>query len=107
MTRNVFLALAAAASLILGGCKPKVNYKYKIAVIPKGQTHEFWQSIERGARRAAADLAEQGIRVEVLWDAPLKESNSQEQITLVQHNATSRGIHGLVLAPQDSKGMVP
>jgi ribose transport system substrate-binding protein len=106
MTRNTFLALAAAASLLLGGCKPKVNYKYKLAVIPKGQTHEFWQSIERGARRAAADLAEQGILVEILWDAPLKESDAREQITLVQRSSTSRGIHGLVLAPQDSKGMV-
>jgi ribose transport system substrate-binding protein len=106
MTRNTFLALAAAASLLVGGCKPKVDYKYKIAVIPKGQTHEFWQSIERGARRAAADLAELGIAVEILWDAPLKESDAQDQITRVQRNATSRGIHGLVLAPQNSEGMV-
>ena len=107
MLRDTCLVLAAAACLALGGCKPKVEYKYKIAVIPKGQTHEFWQSIERGARRAAADLAEQGILVEVLWDAPLKESDAQDQITRVQRNVSSRGIHGLVLAPQDSKGMVP
>jgi ribose transport system substrate-binding protein len=103
MTRNAFLALAAAAALVLGGCKARTSYKYRLAVIPKGQTHEFWQSIERGARRAAADLAEQGIGVEILWDAPLKESD--DQVPLVQRNA-NRGIQGLVLAPQHSKTMV-
>jgi ribose transport system substrate-binding protein len=81
--------------------------KYRIAVIPKGLTHEFWKSIERGARRAAADLGEQGIAVEILWDGPRKESDAQDQIGIVQQMAASRGIHGLVLAPQDSKAMVP
>ncbi len=106
MMRNAILALAAAACLAPGGCKPRTNAKYKIAVIPKGQTHEFWQSIHRGAERAAADLAALGIPVEVIWDAPLKESDGQEQIAAIQRNA-SRGISGLVLAPQDSKAMVP
>ncbi len=107
MSRDLFLALAAAAvCLVLGGCSTKSSYKYRVAVIPKGQTHEFWQSIERGARRAADDLAGQGISVEILWDAPLKESDAQDQIARVQRN-TSRGIDGLVLAPQDSKAMVP
>jgi ribose transport system substrate-binding protein len=107
MFRHVLLALAAAACLLPAGCKPKVSYKYKIAVIPKGLTHEFWQSIHRGAKRAAADLAEQGLRVEVLWEGPLTEDALREQAGIVQQMTASRGIQGLVLAPQDSKGMVP
>ncbi len=75
--------------------------------MPKGLTHEFWQSIERGARRAAADLAEQGIAVEILWDGPRKESEASDQIRIVQTLVGSRGANGLVLAPQDSKRMVP
>ena len=81
------------------------NAKYKIAVIPKGLTHEFWQSIHRGADRAAADLTAKGISVEILWDGPHKESDSLEQINLIKAK-TSMGINGLVLAPQDSVQMV-
>ncbi len=85
--------------------RPAINYKYHIAVIPKGLTHEFWQSIHRGADRAAADLGKQGAAVEILWDGPKKESDSSEQINLIQTKA-AMGINGLVLAPQDSHQMV-
>lgn len=108
MLRTVLLTAAALACLAPSGCGQKGSpAKYTIAVIPKGQTHEFWQSIERGARRAAADLEKAGVPVRILWDAPLKESDAQEQIAKVQQMVGSRGISGLVLAPQDSKGMVP
>jgi ribose transport system substrate-binding protein len=107
MFRRVLFALTAASCLAGPGCAPKATYKYKIAVVPKGLTHEFWQSIERGARRAAADLAEQGVRVQILWDGPRKESDAAEQIKIVQTLVSSRGSNGLVLAPQDSKAMVP
>jgi ribose transport system substrate-binding protein len=115
MTRDTFLALALATGACLGfaGCASKGpdsasgKVKYVIAVIPKGVSHEFWKSIERGARRAAADLTEQGIAVRVLYEGPRKESDAQEQMSLVQQMAGSRGIAGLVLAPQNSKDMVP
>src|SRR5262249_45346220 len=61
---------------------------------------------ERGARRAAADLAAAGIGVDILWEGPLKESDTASQIALVQQFA-GRGLSGLVLAPQDSKACVP
>jgi ribose transport system substrate-binding protein len=98
--------LAGLAAFALAGCGPKVSYKYRVAVIPKGLTHEFWQSIHRGADRAAEDLKAQGLAVEVLWDGPRKESDAKEQIGLVQEKV-GQGIHGLVLAPQDSRQMVP
>src|SRR4051812_22489530 len=107
MLRNVLILLAAACSLLqLVGCKAKPEAKYKVAVIPKGQTHEFWQSIERGSRAAARDLTDEGVSVEIFWDAPLKESDTQDQISRIQRDVDSRGINGLVLAPQDSKAMV-
>jgi ribose transport system substrate-binding protein len=99
------LLAALAACVALGGCGPSVNYKYHIAVVPKGLTHEHWQSVHRGADRAAADLAAKGIPVEIVWVGPKTENDASEQINLVglQSNA---GINGLVLAPQDSKQMV-
>jgi len=112
MNRLDLLAFGLVASCLFSlGCNATKTPtgtppKYTLAVIPKGRTHEFWQSIERGARRAAADLAQAGIPVEILWEGPLKENDTTEQINLVQQFA-GRGLSGLVLAPQDSKACVP
>jgi ribose transport system substrate-binding protein len=107
MSRNTLLALAALASLVPGGCsRKKSEAKYTIAVIPKGRTHEHWQSVERGARRAAADLAAAGIPVEVLYEGPLNENDALSQINLVKQLVASRGANGVVLAPQHSERMV-
>jgi ribose transport system substrate-binding protein len=101
-----YLVLVLAACLALNGCGSKKSYKYRIAVIPKGLTHEHWQSVHRGADRAAEDLDKEGIAVEILWDGPRRESDATEQIDLVGLKVGA-GIDGLVLAPQDSKQMVP
>jgi ribose transport system substrate-binding protein len=105
MRLHLFAALAVAG-VLAAGCGPATNYKYRIAVIPKGMTHEFWQSIHRGADRAAADLGKQGIAVFIDFQGPNKENDSLEQINLIKTEATT-GIQGMVLAPQDSKQMVP
>jgi ribose transport system substrate-binding protein len=101
------LPVLAALALALSGCgAARPPAKYRIAVIPKGLTHAFWQSIHRGALRAADDLAGRGIPVEILWDGPAKESDAREQIALVEAKC-NMGIHALVLAPQHSQQMVP
>jgi ribose transport system substrate-binding protein len=107
MSRSLTLALAAVLACCGIGCGGghKNAAKYRIAVIPKGLTNEFWQSIRRGAERAGADLTAKGIPVEILWDGPRKESDLSEQISIIQQKA-ARGIEGMVLAPQ-SKDMVP
>lgn len=100
-------AMLCASALTLPGCTPKKNAEFRIGVVPKGLTHEFWQSIHRGADRAAADLEkEDGIIVDVLWDGPNTENDAQAQIDIVRR-LRNMGINGLVLAPQDSKAMVP
>ena len=104
MKVRLFAGLAVAA-VLAAGCGPATNYKYRIAVVPKGLTHQFWQSIHRGADRAAADLAKEGTAVEILWDGPKKESDSSEQTNIIQTKA-NMGINGLVLAPQYSREMV-
>jgi ribose transport system substrate-binding protein len=102
----VAAVMLCAAALSLPGCSP-TKADFRIGVVPKGLTHEFWQSIHRGADRAAADLKkEDGIAVDILWDGPSKESDAQEQINIVR-NLRNMGINGLVLAPQDSSAMVP
>jgi len=101
-----YLFLALAACLVLSGCGSKKKYKYRIAVIPKGLTHEHWQSVHRGADRAADYFDGVGIAVEILWDGPSQESDATKQIDMIGLKVGA-GINGLVLAPLDSKQMVP
>lgn len=84
------LAISFGSIGLIGCGGSKENYKYQIVVIPKGLTHEHWQSVQRGAERAAADLAEQGISVKVIWDGPRTESDAQEQIKIVNRHVANR-----------------
>jgi ABC-type sugar transport system substrate-binding protein len=77
------------------------NVKYRIAVIPKGTTHEFWKSVHAGAARAAKDAG----NVEILWKGPLQENDTEGQINVVQEFITKK-VDGLVLAPLDSQALI-
>lgn len=81
-----------------GGTKSK---KWRVMVIPKGTTHEFWQSVHAGASKAAEELG----NVEILWQGPGREDDRTEQIKLVQ-NAVATGVDGIVLAPLDARALV-
>jgi ribose transport system substrate-binding protein len=106
MFRAGLCTLVLLAGVVLGGCADRSRSpKYRLAVIPKGLTHEFWQSIHRGALRAAADLGEKGIDTEIIWDGPLRERDSLAQIRIVDRRISTR-VNGIVLAPQHSKQMV-
>lgn len=74
--------------------------KWRVMVIPKGTTHEFWQTIHAGARQAAEEMD-----AELIWKGPQKEDDRQQQIELVQ-NAVALGVDGIVLAPLDAKALV-
>ena len=74
---------------------------YRVMVIPKGTTHEFWMTIHAGASKAADDLG----NVEIIWQGPQKEDDRVEQIKLVQ-NAIASKVDGIVLAPLDAKALV-
>ena len=78
---------------------------YKIAVIPKGTTHEFWKSIHAGAKKAELELKAQGVNVQVIWKGPLKEDDREQQIQVVE-NFVGQRISGIVLAPLDRRGLV-
>ncbi len=73
-----------------GGAKPA---QLRIAVIPKGTTHEFWKAVHAGAIKAARE-----VNVDVVWKGPLKEDDLKSQVDLVQ-SFTAQGVAGIVLAP--------
>ncbi len=95
--------LSTVALLLLAACRRTASSdqakKIRIAVIPKGTTHEFWKSIHAGAVKAAQELD-----IEVIWKGPLKEDDLKSQIDLVQR-FTAQRVAGIVLAPLDSKGL--
>jgi ribose transport system substrate-binding protein len=82
----------------LSGAKAK---KWRVMVIPKGTTHEFWKTIHAGALKGAEGLG----NVEVIWQGPQREDDRTLQIQLVQ-NAVAAGVNGIVLAPLDAKALV-
>jgi ribose transport system substrate-binding protein len=74
--------------------------KLRIAVIPKGTTHEFWKSVHAGAVKASRELD-----VDVIWKGPLKEDDLKSQIDLVQ-SFTAQRVAGIALAPLNDKALV-
>lgn len=82
-----------------------VAQPYRIAVVPKGTTHEFWKSIHAGAVKAQQELAAEGIPVEIIWQGPLREDDREQQVRVVE-TFVARRVSGIVLAPLDSRALV-
>lgn len=112
--RIAILSIVAAGALLLAGCsggsangetpaEPSgtagAGKQLKLAVIPKGTTHEFWKAIHAGAEAAAV---EEGCKIE--WRGPLKEDNKDEQIKIVD-DFINQKVDGIVLAPLDDTAM--
>ncbi len=75
-----------------------VAKKYTIAMIPKGTTHEFWKTVEAGARKGAEEF-----NVDLTWKGPLTEDDRNQQIQVV--NDFIGKVDAIALAPLDSKGL--
>ena len=93
------LALVMALTACHGNSGESAD-KLTIAVIPKGTSHVFWQSIHAGAEKAAQELGAQ-----VIWRGPLREDDRASQVSEVEGFVT-RGISGIVLAPLDEAALV-
>ncbi|HET6880063.1 MAG TPA: substrate-binding domain-containing protein [Pirellulales bacterium] len=105
--------LAALAVALLAGCNNGATQpaasgpsetptrRWRIAVIPKGSTHEFWSSVHAGAEKAAAEAG----NVEVLWKGPLLENDREQQINIVDDFRVQH-VDGICLAPLDSQSLI-
>lgn len=122
MTRRLgFVACVLASGLASIGCQPsggtsnpapatgtpagkatsESGKKYRLAVIPKGTTHEFWKSVHAGAEQAAKEAG----NVEILWKGSLLENDRDGQISVVQDFVTQK-VDGICLAPLDSQALI-
>ena len=103
MTRVLFAGLLLICP-VLGACggtaPPSDSGAATIAVIPKGTSHVFWQSIRAGAERAGKEHG-----VSIIWRGPLREDDRASQVAEVEGFIT-RGVSGIVLAPLDEAALV-
>lgn len=99
--RAIWVWALCLCALLIAGCKKKADTsagssapaKLRIAVIPKGTTHEYWKAVHAGAEKAARE-----VNVEVIWKGPIKEDDLKSQVDLVQ-SFTAQGVSGIALAP--------
>lgn len=88
------------AALTLGGCNRGPTEK-RIAFIPKGQAHVFWQSVHAGAIKAARE----NPGYAVVWNGPASETDYTGQIKIVDA-AFNQKVDAICLAPIDRKILV-
>ena len=99
---TIVLVLIAIIFIGIGiSRKGKQESQRSIAVIPKGITHIFWESIRRGAEQAGVEAG-----VKIFWNGPEREGNREMQIQIIEDFITQK-VSGIVLAPIDNKALVP
>jgi len=74
--------------------------KKRIAVIPKGSAHLFWQSVHAGAVAAAREGG-----VDIVWNGPASETDYNGQLQIVE-NMIAQRVDAICLAPIDRTAMV-
>src|SRR5207247_8556480 len=84
--------------LLASGCGKQD--KKRIAVIPKGRAHLFWQSVHAGAVAAARES-----NVDIIWNGPATETDYTGQLQIVEAMINQR-VDAIALAPIDKTAMV-
>lgn len=98
MKRSLLFILSLCAAVAVQAAD------YRIAVVPKGTTHEFWKSIHAGAIKASRELKTEGVNAEIIWKGPLREDDREQQVQVVE-NFIARRVSGVVLAPLDARAL--
>jgi ribose transport system substrate-binding protein len=99
------LAAAAMLALAVTGCPKEqsggaARSSIRIAVIPKGTQHSFWQTVKAGADAAAAEE-----KIDINWVGPQKENDITDQQEVIR-NQVAAGVNALVVAATDSAALV-
>ncbi|HET8548802.1 MAG TPA: substrate-binding domain-containing protein [Bryobacteraceae bacterium] len=98
ISRRRLIAAFGSIALAAAGCNR--NRKRVIAVIPKGRSHIFWQSVHAGAVKAAQETG-----VEIIWNGPSTETDFNGQLQIADA-MINRHVDAIVLAPIDRTAMV-
>ena len=82
------------------------SFAQEIAVIVKTGNSSFWQNVQTGASDATKELKKTNKKLSMTFLGPQAESNVNEEINIVE-NAIDRGVAAIVLAPSDTKALIP
>jgi ribose transport system substrate-binding protein len=113
--KKILLALSLLAVLLNFGCGKKSDdtggtaasdssnggAKLVIAVIPKGTTHIYWQSLKAGAEAAAKEY-----NCDIRWNGPEREGDREREIQIVEDFIVQK-VDGVVMAPLDRQALAP
>lgn len=77
----------------------------RIAVVPKGTTHDFWKSVHAGAVKAQRDLSTDLRKIDLIFRGPEREDDREQQVALLQ-NLINGKYDAIVLAPLDETALV-
>jgi ribose transport system substrate-binding protein len=103
-SKLVAIAVSACLVLLCARCGKKSDSaasEHAIAVIPKGTTHIYWQSVKAGAEAAGKELGYQ-----IYWNGPERETDRERQIQIIEDFIVQK-VDGVVLAPLDRQALVP
>jgi len=95
LATSLLLALAACGGDDQGGSGGNGADVKKLAIIPKGNTHVFWNMVKAGAEQADAEL--DGI--EIVFKGPADENNLTQQKELMDRYRNQ--VDGIGVAPVD------
>lgn len=97
--------LLLALVLLLGGCErsPEGPAKPEVALVMKSLANEFFKTMADGAEAWQASNAD---RCELVVNGIRNETDLAQQVALVEQ-MIARGVDAIVIAPADSKALVP
>ncbi|MCB1224466.1 MAG: sugar ABC transporter substrate-binding protein [Verrucomicrobiales bacterium] len=104
MNRFTLPATLLAACSLLSHCSPQASSdKPRVALVMKSLANEFFGSMAKGAE---AHQAAHTDEYELLVNGIKNETDLAEQVSLVEQ-MVARGAQAIVIAPADSKALVP
>jgi len=106
MNRRASLTLIGGLAVSLAGCgrvTPLDSRPPTVALVMKSLANEFFVTMEAGARQHQVQHAE---RYRLLTNGIANESNLAEQVAIID-DMIAAGAAALVIAPADSKAIVP
>jgi len=108
--RGMIVVAALAVALAAAGCKPASSPaarpgadRPKVALVMKSLANNFFATMAEGARRHQAGHA---ADYELLVSGTKNETDLSEQVNLIEQ-AVAQGAAAIVIAPADSKALVP
>ncbi len=99
MTSKSTLVLALVAASFGASCNRSTEKR--IAFIPKGRAHMFWQSVHAGAVKAQ----QESPGFTILWNGPASETDYEGQIKIMDA-FINQHVDAICLAPIDKKILV-